>query len=87
SLFFLCIFLPVSLGLYYLIKNRSYRNWILMLTSLFFYAWGEPVWITILILSTFLNWFLALKISENRGNWKGKTVLMLSVAENLLILV
>lgn len=87
SLFFLCIFLPVSLGLYYLIKDRSYRNWILILTSLFFYAWGEPVWITILILSTFLNWFLALEISGNRDNWKGKTLLMLSVAENLLILV
>lgn len=87
SLFFLCIFLPVSLGLYYLIKNRTYRNLILILTSLFFYAWGEPVWISILIVSTLINWFLALKISENKNNWKGKAALTLSVAENLLILV
>lgn len=87
SLFFLCIFLPVSLGLYYLIKNRTYRNVILILISLFFYAWGEPVWISILIVSTLINWFLALKISENKNNWKGKAALTLSVAENLLILV
>jgi alginate O-acetyltransferase complex protein AlgI len=72
--------------MYYIIKNRTYRNWILIITSLLFYAWGEPVWITILILSTFINYFLAIVCGKNRTNRKGKTALILSIAENLLVL-
>lgn len=86
SLFFLCNFLPISLGMYYIIKNRTYRNWILIFTSLLFYAWGEPVWVTILIFSTFINYFLGLMTEKNRGNWKGKTAVTLSIVENLLVL-
>lgn len=86
SLLFLCNFLPVSLGLYYIIKNRTYRNWILILTSLLFYAWGEPIWISVLLLSTLINYFLGLIIAKHKRNPKGKAALIASVIENLAIL-
>lgn len=87
SLFFLCGFLPISLGIYYIIKNRTYRNCILIFTSLFFYAWGEPIWVTILIFLTFLNCFIGLVAEKNRENWKGKTAVVISVVTSLLILI
>lgn len=87
SLFFLCNFLPASLGLYYIIKNRAYRNCILILTSLLFYAWGEPVWVTILVFSTFLNFLIALKAEKYRGGPRGKAAVALSVTVNLAVLV
>ncbi len=86
SLFFLCNFLPVCLGLYYLFKNRTYRNWLLIIVSLLFYAWGEPVWISILLLSTGLSYFSALIAEKYRGSLKGNMVLVASIAGNLLIL-
>ena len=44
SLFFLYFFLPLNLLLYYVVFRRpQYRNLVLILFSLFFYAWGEPV--------------------------------------------
>lgn len=86
SLFFLCVFLPLNLVLYYVIKDRTYRNWLLIITSLAFYAWGEPVWITILIFSTLFDYFNALVAGRNRGNWKGRAAVAVSVTGNLLIL-
>lgn len=86
SLFFLCAFLPVCLGLYYLIRNRTYRNWILIIASLLFYAWGEPVWISMLLFSTLLNYFIGLLAEKNSGTWKGKAIVALSITVNLLLL-
>lgn len=86
SLFFLCNFLPICLGLYYIIKNRTYRNWMLVITSLLFYAWGEPVWISVLLLSTVISYFSGLIAEKHRGSLKGKTALVASIAGNLLIL-
>ncbi|HOB86648.1 MAG TPA: MBOAT family O-acyltransferase [Bacillota bacterium] len=86
SLFFLCVFLPLSLALYYVLKNRTYRNWVLIIASLFFYAWGEPVWVTLLVVSTLFDYYNALVAERNRGNWKGKAAVAVSIAGNLLIL-
>ncbi len=85
SLFFLCNFLPVCLGLYYLFKNRTYRNWLLIITSLLFYAWGEPVWISILLISTGFSYLSALYIEKHRGSLKCKVAMVASIACNLLI--
>ena len=86
SLFFLCNFLPVCLGLYYIIKNRTYRNWLLIIVSLLFYAWGEPVWISILLLSTGLSYCSALIAEKYRGSPQGKMALVASITGNLMIL-
>lgn len=87
SLFFLCVFLPITLILYFLVKNRNLRNWILILASLFFYAWGEPVAVTLLVLSTFFGYLSALWADKHRSNWRGKAAVAVSVTGNLLILI
>ncbi len=86
SLVFLCIFLPVNLFLYFIIKNRTWRNWLLIISSLFFYAWGEPVWITAMIFSTLFDYFNALMIEKYHGTNKAKAFVALSVIGNLLLL-
>ena len=42
SLTFLYLFLPLAVLPYFLVKNRTWRNGLLLVLSLFFYAWGEP---------------------------------------------
>ena len=62
---FLFLFLPIVLILYFnpIVKNRIYRNIILLVASLFFYAWGEPVYVFLLLAMAFADWILALYIS------------------------
>lgn len=86
-MFFLCVFLPVCLGLYYLVKDRTYRNWLLIIASLTFYAWGEPAGILLLLISTFVSYAGAMIAGKHRGSLKGKIALTVSVEINLLILV
>lgn len=62
SLTFLCVFLPIVLLLYYLSKNVTYKNTVLALFSLVFYAWGEPPLLLLLLAATVVNYFLALGI-------------------------
>jgi len=84
---FIFVFLPVSIIGYYLLHPR-YRNTFLLLVSLFFYAWGEPKFVFVMIASISINWVAALLIERNifRGkNCKG--ILALSVGINLLLLV
>ncbi len=59
SLTFLCIFLPVVIGLHTLIRNGRARNTILLIASLLFYAWGEPVWIVAMLFATAVNYVCA----------------------------
>lgn len=53
SFSFLCFFLPVLLTVYFLVPSRKGKNLVLLAGSLFFYAWGEPKFLLLLILSTF----------------------------------
>ncbi|MCU0432078.1 MAG: MBOAT family protein [Bacteroidia bacterium] len=66
SLTFLYIFLPLNLILYYLSKNSTYRNVLLTLFSFVFYAWGEPVWILLLVFSSMVDYANALFIEKYR---------------------
>ena len=63
------------------------RNYWLLLASLFFYAWGEPTFVLVMICSILLNYFAALHIEElETGSWKRKGLLALTVLINLGIL-
>lgn len=86
SLVFLCIFLPINLFLYFIIKNRTWRNGILIVSSLFFYAWGEPIWITAMIFSGMFDYFNGLMVEKYHGTKKAKAFVALSVTGNLLLL-
>ena len=65
SLLFLTIFLPVTVGLYYILPKKG-RNYLLLAVSLVFYAWGEPVHIFIMLVTTLYIWLLGLLMAWAR---------------------
>lgn len=88
STVFLFAFLPSVLLLYYLCP-RQLRNGILLLASLVFYSWGEPVYILVMLFSTVFDYINGLLIERalvqgRRG--RARAVLICSVCGNLLIL-
>lgn len=87
SLIFLFLFLPLNLLLYYSTKNAAWRNWILIVFSLFFYGWGEPIWISLMIISALVDYSASLFISRHRDNRVLKRLgLILSLTANLGLL-
>ena len=70
NLFFIYMFLPLSLIAYFLAKDIKAKNVILLCFSLFFYAWGEPKYVFILIAEAFADYVLALAIEKNRNDEK-----------------
>ena len=84
SLVFLWIFLPVVFTLYFTAKEQ-YRNVILLIASLFFYAWGEPVYVLVMILSIIINYFCGLRIGAAEEH-KRKRALFWAVFVNLALL-
>ena len=65
SLQMIFIFLPVTLALYYLMPRRVLRNLVLLLASLFFYAWGRPLYLLLLLILIAINFGLAIYIDDN----------------------
>ena len=84
STVFLCLFLPLVLGVYYVLK-LGYRNIFLLLASLLFYAWGEPKFIFIMMLSIFINYFSGLLIEYTHNGWK-KFIFAIGILANCFIL-
>ncbi|WP_316608417.1 MBOAT family protein [uncultured Ruminococcus sp.] len=84
SLTFLCIFLPAVFIIYSLVPNLRFRNALLIIASLVFYAYGEPVYVLLMIFSSVLNYICALFVRTGRG--KNKAVLIIAVVINLAIL-
>lgn len=79
SLLFLFIFLPLNLILYFAIPNIKAKNAILIAFSLLFYAWGEPVWVLLLILTALLDYNNARLIEKYRGTPTAKLFLLLTI--------
>ena len=89
SIVFIVCYLPAVLLIYYtVLKNhRKLQNLFLLLASLVFYAWGEPKFVFLLMLSIVVNWIFGLAISHNRENKpRSKGILFLMVVFNLSIL-
>ncbi len=87
SILFLFYFLPAILILYYLAPKKN-RNTVLFFGSLFFYAWGEPVYVVLLILSTIINYYTGIAIERTYKNKKlQKKVLTTGIVVNLFGLV
>ena len=84
SLVFLCVFLPVTYLLYTLLPSLRLKNGLLAAVSLVFYAYGEPVYVILMILSAFLN-FLCARLIAGRTE-KKKVILIASLAINLGVL-
>ncbi|MCK6490240.1 MAG: MBOAT family protein [Planctomycetes bacterium] len=84
SLIFLCLFLPVVLGAYFLLP-RFARNWWLLIASLLFYAWGEGWYVLVMVWTFAFNWGMALAIERFQA--RSRTILALAIAANLALLV
>ena len=89
SLTFLCIFLPVILILDRVLPGVKTKNILLLLASIVFYAYGEPVCVFIMLGSCLLNYMWAVFIGKCQDKDKrvlAKIVLALSVIQNLAVL-
>lgn len=85
SMVFLCIFLPVVFLLHLLLPGIRAKNGMLLLASLAFYAYGEPVYVILMIASAFVNYLSALLIGKNPAG--KKAVMAVNVILNLGVLV
>ncbi len=82
SLIFLYLFLPICLISYAAVREMRFKNLVLILFSLFFYAWGEPVRILYLLLSVMLNYFFGIQVRKQKGS-RAKLVLGASLVYNI----
>lgn len=89
SLTFLYAFLPLSILAHYLTKNIIFRNVTLILFSLVFYAWGEPLWLFLLIFTAFFDFTVGMLIGEYlpRSKRKAKIALVFGIVVNLGLLI
>lgn len=83
SMIFLWLFLPFTVIVNALLNPR-YSNVFLLIMSLLFYAWGEPVYVGLMLLSILLNWLAGLAVAKAK---RGKGALLgLDIVLNLAIL-
>ena len=89
SLLFIFVFLPIVLGIYYgILRKRKIRNFFLLLVSLVFYAWGEPVYVFLMIGCIGVNYLAGRWIEQYRNDRKKiKRILVLAVSFNVLVLI
>ena len=86
---FIFFFLPAVLFVYYtfLRKNRRLQNLFLFLASLFFYAWGEPTFVLVMIGSILVNWIIGNLVGRYRDDpLRGRLVLAFGIVCNLSII-
>lgn len=89
STVFLFLFLPAVLLVYYnpFIKNQTFCNVILLLASLAFYAWGEPVYVLLMLFSILMTYLFGLWIANADDAKAKKCVLTAGIAYHVAILV
>lgn len=85
SVMFLFRYLPIFFLIYFLVPGRG-KNVILFLGSLIFYAWGEPVYVVLMLFSTVVDYVNGRLIGRFRGRAQAKFFLVFSVVINLFIL-
>lgn len=80
NLFFIYLFLPLNLILYYSVPNKTWKNVVLLLFSLFFYSWGEPVWVFLLMLTAFLDytWAKCIEYFNLTGQQRRKKIALIA---------
>ncbi|GAB6927488.1 MBOAT family protein [Paenibacillus sp. JCM 10914] len=83
NLVFIFAFLPIVISLYYLIR-KEFRNSVLLIASLFFYAWGEPTYLFLMIFSISTNYLLARVIIKT--NKYRRIALIIAIIINIILL-
>lgn len=85
SMVFLCVFLPVVFGLHLILPGMRAQNCLLVIASLIFYAYGEPIYVILLVTSSVGNYILA-RLTGGQLKLK-KVFLVLAIFLNLGILI
>ena len=86
SLTFLFAFLPITLILYYLVPKKA-KNVVILISGLVFYAWGEPIYVLVMILSTFIDYTAGRIIDKYDDRPKIRTAcLLVSLIMNIGLL-
>ena len=83
---FLFLFLPIALILYFIMPGMRSKNLVLTMLSLLFYAWGEPVWVALLILTSLLHYCFGKIIARNQGKQHAKHAVITVVIVSLGLL-
>lgn len=86
SINFLFLFFPLFLICYFFFQKRKIRNVILLLFSLAFYAYGEPIYVLLMIFSIVTNYFLALFIGNKKEKRPKTQIFIFTIALNLFVL-
>ena len=88
SMTFLLLFLPVTMLLYSLRSGIRWKNGVLLIASLLFYAWGEPVYILLMLISTGINYLCALAIDKSGSRTASRKLwLTVGVAASMVFLI
>ena len=88
SIFFIFTFLPLTLAIYYLVP-QNLKNIVLLVMSLIFYAWGEPIYVILMILNIIFNYIMGLDIDLRLRSGKKKSAkrsLIFTIAVDLSLL-
>ena len=83
SMVFTTLFLPLVFVLYFAFKSPRIRNGILLVFSLVFYAWGEPKWIFVMLLTVTVNYFCGCLISGTENKHHRTLFMVTGVALSL----
>ena len=86
STVFLFLFFPALLLIYYspIVKNNiSIQNVVLLIFSLFFYAWGEPLFVFLMILSILINYWLVILMEKSKNK---KSFMIICIILDVFIL-
>jgi alginate O-acetyltransferase complex protein AlgI len=86
SITFLLYFLPFFILFYFLIKEK-YKTIFILFASIFFYSWGAPKFIFVILGTTLLDFYLVRWMHTTQEIWKKRILLSLSVTVNLGILI
>ena len=86
DLFFLYFFLPVCLICYFITRSATIRNLVLIVFSMVFYAWGEPVWVAILLVSALVDYVNGRIIEKHPDGAPARLAVAWSLVFNLGIL-
>lgn len=86
SIAFICVFFPMVFLLHQVIPGFAGKNTILIIASLLFYAYGEPVYVALMIVSTLFNWALGLVVGRLPSGSLKKASVILAVVINLAFL-
>jgi len=86
SITFLVYFLPLLLLVYFLSPNKI-KNYVLLLASIFFYSWGAPRFIFVILLTTTLDFYLVKIMADSSSEKRRKLFLVISLCLNLGLLL